>query len=67
MRKSKWPRNSGCTEIGQKKRAKLLRSMFVDGNSLGPQEKKGLKKRRDVENYVSRQIILKVYRAGAEK
>ena len=43
------------------KREGMLRSMFVDRNSLGPKEKKGLKKRRDVENYVSRQIILNVY------
>ena len=33
----------------------------MDRNSLGPKEKKGLKKRRYVENYVSRQIILNVY------
>ena len=43
------------------KREGMLRIMFVDRNSLGPKEKKGLKKRRDVENYVSRQIILNVY------
>ena len=34
------------------KREGMLRIMFVDRNSLGPKEKKGLKKRRDVENYV---------------
>ena len=34
------------------KREGMLRSMFVDRNSLGPKEKKGLKKRRYVEKYV---------------
>ena len=43
------------------KREGMLRIMFVDRNSLGPKEKKGLKKGRYVENYVSRQIIVNVY------
>ena len=39
----------------------MLRSMIVVRTCLRPKEKKGLKKRRYVENYVSRQISLNVY------
>ena len=43
------------------KREGMLRSMIVVRTCLRPKEKKGLKKRRYVEKYVWRQIILHVY------